>query len=138
MFLVPSCVCKSFSSFLLLLLSCHSFVYVVVMDQKEISLFFYQGTQQTASISGPCVNCNTQSSQLHSTQKGNMCSACYQFLRWGFYRISVVVQGQVSRSLWSWCNQIWTQWHTIADWMVKTTHAASSVTCHVTTTVWVI
>lgn len=40
-----------------------------------------QGTQQTASISGPCVNCHTQSSQLHSTQKGNMCSACYQFLR---------------------------------------------------------
>ncbi|KAK2552346.1 REST corepressor 3 [Acropora cervicornis] len=38
-------------------------------------------TQQTASISGPCVNCHTQSSQLHSTQKGNMCSACYQFLR---------------------------------------------------------
>lgn len=35
----------------------------------------------TAAITGPCVNCRTQSSQLHATQKGNMCSACYQFLR---------------------------------------------------------
>lgn len=40
-----------------------------------------QGSQPTVNLSGPCGNCHTQSSQLHATQKGNMCSACYQFLR---------------------------------------------------------
>lgn len=39
-----------------------------------------QGTPAT-NITGPCVNCRSQATQLHATQKGNMCSACYQFLR---------------------------------------------------------
>ena len=45
------------------------------------SCYVTQGAP-AAGISGPCVNCRTQSSQLHATQKGNMCSACYQFLRY--------------------------------------------------------
>lgn len=39
------------------------------------------GAPTATNISGSCTNCRTQTTQLHATQKGNMCSACYQFLR---------------------------------------------------------
>ncbi|XP_058962748.1 REST corepressor 3 isoform X3 [Pocillopora verrucosa] len=39
------------------------------------------GAATATNISGSCANCRTQANQLHATQRGNMCSACYQFYR---------------------------------------------------------
>ncbi|XP_066279576.1 REST corepressor 3-like isoform X2 [Branchiostoma lanceolatum] len=41
------------------------------------------GNTNNGKESGACANCQTTSSQLHSTPKGSVCNSCYQYWRYG-------------------------------------------------------
>ncbi|KAI8483374.1 REST corepressor 3, partial [Branchiostoma belcheri] len=54
---------------------------VVFRSSSVVSAETYGFVQNNGKESGACANCQTTSSQLHSTPKGSVCNSCYQYWR---------------------------------------------------------
>ncbi|XP_078674541.1 REST corepressor 3-like isoform X3 [Branchiostoma floridae x Branchiostoma belcheri] len=52
-------------------------------DPEKESVVFRSSSVNNGKESGACANCQTTSSQLHSTPKGSVCNSCYQYWRYG-------------------------------------------------------